>query len=96
MSAIPSYRSVRRWRLHFRFHQRLGQPANSLAQGTAVLLCEQLSSDPGEVLWEARLEISTAADRYQSTIDALPKMVHPWVMECRQEKTATLALATTY
>jgi hypothetical protein len=50
VSEILSYQSVRRWRLHSRLHQRFGQPANFLAQRTAILLREQLSNDRGEIL----------------------------------------------
>ena len=48
--AKPSYQLMRRWRLHFRFHQRFGQPANSLAQRTAILVFERLSNDRAEIL----------------------------------------------
>src|SRR5580704_4517379 len=47
VSATLSYQSVQRWRLHFRFHQRFGQPANSFAQRTAILLFEQPSNGRG-------------------------------------------------
>ncbi len=34
------------------------------------------------------VSIKSAADRYQSTMDALPWVAHPHAMECRQERTA--------
>jgi hypothetical protein len=37
---------------YFDFHQTFGQRPNSLAQHTAILLCEQLSNDRQEILQE--------------------------------------------
>jgi len=45
VSATPSYRSVRRAVFTLPFHQSFGQRPNSLAQHTAILLCEQLSNE---------------------------------------------------
>src|SRR6266853_4271438 len=40
--------------------------------------------------------VGTSADRYQSTIDALTRPAHPRVVECRQKRTSTETLPTTY
>jgi len=37
---------------HFHFHQSFGQRPNSLAQHTAILLCEQLSNERQGILQE--------------------------------------------